>query len=216
MSRQRRGEAERHRVDERAQIGVGSEPLGVHPAERGEKAEVVEPLLFRGAEEEVAASHLEDPGGVVVAVRVETEGRRVVEVLHEPRVVEVDRHRQRRRGQQEVVGELPLRHRRGAVAHQLGERRAAERPDGLRSEPRRGALLPARRRDQDRLETRGGQAPGELQVADADPRHARAHRLARKQRDPAHRPRRVSQRCTRQARVASMLAMRPLSRSISA
>ena len=94
VGRQRLGHPEGDRGDQGGEVGVVRDPLRVDPAEGGEEAEVEGPLLLGRAEKEVAAGELQDPGGVVVSVGVEPEGLEVGEVLDQPGVVEVDRHRE--------------------------------------------------------------------------------------------------------------------------
>ena len=116
MRRQLVRHAERHHVDQAAQVGIEAKPLGVDPAERGEEAEVEVALLLRGAQEEVAARELEHPAAVVVAERIEPERLGVVQVLEQPGIVEVDRERQvGGKLERRVVGELTLRHHGVAV-----------------------------------------------------------------------------------------------------
>ncbi len=207
--------SERHLDDQPLEIRVARQALRVDAAERGQEPRVVEPLLRRGAEEEVAARQLQHPRRVVVAPGVEAERRQVVRVLHQPGIVEVDRRRQLGAGEHEVVGELPLRHGGVAVRDQLAHAFGREGTDLSRH---RRHLGDRRRRDQHHLDAGPRQPAGQLEVADADPRHALAHGLAGEQRDPRHRPRlsRCRRSWVRQARVARISSSSPLSRAISA
>lgn len=210
------GEAEGHGGNQLLERRIVRHRLGVDASERGQEAEVVEALLGRGAEEEIAARELMHPGGVVVAVRIEPERVEIVQVLDQPGIVEVDRDRQVGPLDQQVVGELPLGDRDVPVGRRACERSRSDPTDAIGRDAAAGRLLRRSGREQDDVEPGRRQPPGDLEVADADPPHGGADRLARQERDPLHRPRiRCHQRCVRQARVPSIVRISVLSRSIS-
>ncbi len=170
-----------------ARSGSPCDPLGVHPAEGGEEPQVEGPLLLRRAEEEVAARHLERPGGVVVAVGVEPQRLDVGEVLDQPGIVEVDRHRQA--GHLEDAGRSraapgPRRRRNPRGSPPAAPARSGGPP------PRRARRAPpsppAPRARPEPRRPRGRQPPRELQIADADPRHQGPDRLAGEEGDAGH------------------------------
>ena len=185
VRRQLLGHAEGDRGDQVRQIGVHRDALRVDPAQGGEKAEVEAALLLGRAEEEVAAGHLEDPGRMVVAPGIEAEALDVAQVLDQPRVIEIEGHGQMRAFEHQVVAELPLCHRGGAVGQDLAQ------PAGLEAahrhvEPQAPRLLGVGGRDEDHVDAEPRQTPGELEIADADPRHARADGLAGEEGDAGH------------------------------
>ncbi len=111
--------AEGHRRDEPLEVRIASKAARIDAPQRGKKTQIEETLLFGRTEEEVAARELQNGGGVVVAVLVETERLGVVQVLDHERIVQIDRHRQRGPLLHEIVGEISLRDRRRAIRQQL-------------------------------------------------------------------------------------------------
>ncbi len=111
-----------------------------------------------------------------------------MEVLDEPGIIEVDRRRQAAHLPQHVIAELALYQHAVAIGEVPANGSGAERPHLHPGLGKLGDVPRIAARDQHGFQSRPRQAPRELEVADTDPRHLLANRLATDERHSRHRP----------------------------
>ena len=165
----RRADAERRDAQQPLEPRIAVERRRIDTPGREERAEVEEPLRFRGAEKEIAVDKRVEKRGVVVR---EDPLVLVVEVLDDERVVEIDHGREVARVGEELVGDVALNDRHVGSLTDVAELLRRDRSGEKRH------VVPVRVHDFRHLEE-----------ADADSgRLALAERLGADQHHAAHRP----------------------------